>query len=448
MSKKIFRAIRGLTVAAVLITLAVLAVAAHAHLTEEQFERLRDEAQLAAQGVSMNGEAYLRRLHVEGIRVTWLSGNAEILFDSAPEEAADPLPDCEEIREALRDGRGESIRRPGPFAAARLNTALRLEDGSVLRLSLAQPTILSLLLRFALPLAALVIVLLVASRQAASRLSKRVVDPLNTLNLDDPAGSASVAYEELQPLMHRLEDQHRQIERDREELEKTSLIRQEFTANASHELKTPLHVISGYAELLETGMAPPADAAQFAAKIRQESQRMTKLVDDIIDLSRLDGGGVGMMREACDLYNICRSAVESLQQTADEAQIPLRLSGESAPMQGYPQVLYSVVYNLVINAIKYSPAGHPVDIAVRDKPDSAVLTVSDRGIGIPAEDLDRIFERFYRVDKSRSKEVGGTGLGLSIVKHAARLHRAEIHVESELQKGSVFSISFPKQPSA
>lgn len=302
------------------------------------------------------------------------------------------------------------------------------------------------LLRFALPLAGIILALLLLSRWVASRLSRRIVSPLNALNLDDPSGSATTAYRELQPLMHRLEEQHRQIERDREELEKTSLIRQEFTANASHELKTPLHVISGYAELLETGMAPPADAAQFAGKIRQESQRMTKLVDDIIDLSRLDGGGVGMMRETCDLCQICRSAVESLQQTADEAQIPLRLTGTAAPMQGYPQVLYSIVYNLVLNAIKYSPAGHPVEISVRSTPESTVLTVSDKGIGIPEEDLDRIFERFYRVDKSRSKEVGGTGLGLSIVKHAARLHHAQIHVESALQQGSVFSLTFPNSP--
>ena len=234
--------------------------------------------------------------------------------------------------------------------------------------------------------------------------------------------------------------------RPESEREKTSLIRQEFTANASHELKTPLHVISGYAELLESGMVPSEDSRRlFAGKIRTESQRMSKLVEDIIDLSRLDGGGVGMSREFTDLYRIAVNAVESLESTAARAEVTITVSGGSAVIYGVPQVLYSIIYNLCSNAINYSDRGSDVLVTVHDLDDRAELSVSDNGIGIPTEDLDRIFERFYRVDKSHSKEVGGTGLGLSIVKHAAKVHDADIQVTSELGKGSVFTIIFPKK---
>ena len=270
------------------------------------------------------------------------------------------------------------------------------------------------------------------------------MEPLNALDLDDPMSkSKNRAYVEIRPLLQRLEDQHLQIEKDKEELEKTSLIRQEFTANASHELKTPLHVISGYAELLGSGMVKNDDIPTFAAKIRSESQRMTKLVEDIIDLSLLDGGAVGVEREECDLYRIAQNAVESLETEAQDGGITVELQGEPALVLGIPNVLYSIVYNLCSNAIKYTERGGRVDVDVRSFPQTVQLCVRDTGIGIPREDLGRIFERFYRVDKSHSKEVGGTGLGLSIVKHAARIHDAKVTVESELGAGSAFTVTFP-----
>ncbi len=233
----------------------------------------------------------------------------------------------------------------------------------------------------------------------------------------------------------------------RAELERTSLMRQEFTANASHELKTPLHVISGYAELLESGMVREEDIKVFAGKIRAEAMRMTKLVEDIIALSRLDSGGVGMKRELVDLYKVAASAVEALTEAARTAEVEISLC--PAPerpvlLRGIPHALYSTVYNLCENAVKYNVPGGKVSVTVETSEDgAAVLTVSDTGIGIPQEDLQRIFERFYRVDKSHSKEVGGTGLGLSIVKHAAMTHNARIEVDSEVGRGSAFTVRFP-----
>ena len=239
--------------------------------------------------------------------------------------------------------------------------------------------------------------------------------------------------------------QQAEIRRNQEELEKTSQIRQEFTANASHELKTPLHAISGYAELLESNMVKAEDVRPFAGKIRQEAQRMTQLVEDIIGLTRLDGGAKEMEWEHVDLYQIAQNAVDSVQIAAERMPVALTLSGEKAMLYGVPRILYSIIYNLCDNAIKYNHPNGGVDVAVRNGEKSVVLTVRDTGIGIPQESQSRIFERFYRVDKSHSREIGGTGLGLSIVKHGVLIHNAKITVESELNVGTTFTVVFQKE---
>ena len=229
-----------------------------------------------------------------------------------------------------------------------------------------------------------------------------------------------------------------------ERLEKLDKSRNQFVSNASHELKTPLHVISGYAELMENGLVKEEDIRPFARKIRTESLRLTALVEDIIDLTRLDGGAAEMQRQETDLYRIAENAADSLQAEAEEAGVTLTVRGSSAMIDGIPQVLYSIVYNLCDNAIKYNRPGGSVKVTVGNYPGYAKITVSDTGIGIPESCLDRIFERFYRVDKSHSKEVGGTGLGLSIVKHGVMIHHAQIKVQSTPGKGSDFTITFPK----
>ena len=447
MRSKIFRSIWLVLVSALLVSYGLIVGLLYSHFTNEQLDQLRNETRLASQAVMLGGLDFLDGLGNTDYRITWITADGTILYDNE----ADTLImenhlEREEIRDALRTGYGESRRYSSTLFERQLYTAQRLPDGTVLRLSITQTTIWNIFLRFLLPLGLILLFEVFMSLLLASRLSKRIVGPLNELNLDSPLeNSGQEAYAEIMPLLKRLDDQHKQLAKDREELEKASLIRQEFTANASHELKTPLHVISGYAELLESGMVPSEESRRlFAGKIRTESQRMSKLVEDIIDLSQLDGGGVGMTREHTDLYRIAVNAVESLEPTAADAGVTLRVSGESAVIYGVPQVLYSIIYNLCINAIHYSDRGGSALVTVRDYPDRAELSVADNGIGIPEQDLDRIFERFYRVDKSHSKEVGGTGLGLSIVKHAAKVHDAEISVRSELGKGSVFTVKFPK----
>ena len=422
MRGKIFRSIWFVLLATLTVSFGLTAIFLYNHFTDEQLEQLRGETKLVSQAVTLNGQDYFDRLGNTDFRITWITSDGTILYDNEADSHIMPNHlEREEIREALEVGYGESSRYSSTLFERQLYTAQRLPDGTVLRLSITQATIWTLFLHFILPLALSIPVLLTISLLLASRLSERIVQPINELNLDSPLENADQeAYEEILPLLRRLDDQHKQLARDREELEKTSLIREEFTANASHELKTPLHVISGYAELLESGMV-------------------------IIDLSHLDGGGTGMTREFTDLYRIAANAAESLASAASDAGVSLIVEGESSVMYGVPQVLYSIIYNLCSNAIHYSEKGGNVLVTVRDSRDKAELTVADNGIGIPAEDLDRIFERFYRVDKSHSKEVGGTGLGLSIVKHAAMVHGAQVSVESELGNGSVFTVTFPKQ---
>lgn len=447
MSRKIFNSILLAVLSVLFISLTVITGVMYRHLTGEQLEQLRNEMNLTVQGVTLNGEEYLRDLDTVDFRVTWIVADGTILYDNAaPLEEMENHLGRQEIIDALEKGYGESERYSPTLSKKQLYVARKMPDGTVLRLSITQATVWNLFLRFLIPVVFIIAGAAALSFILAARLSKRIVEPLNRVDLDAPLENAGdKAYAEILPLLKKLDDQRKQIQMDREELEKTSLIRQEFTANASHELKTPLHVISGYAELLENGMVKNEDIPMFAGKILSEAKRMSKLTEDIIDLSSLDGGGPGMVPERTDLWRISRNAVESLESEAEEAGVTITLSGENAYVCGVPHVLYSIVYNLCDNAIKYSREGGEITVSTKNEGDHAVLSVCDNGIGIPAEDLDRIFERFYRVDKSHSKEVGGTGLGLSIVKHAARLHGASIDVKSELGHGTVFTLMFPKE---
>ena len=428
MRGKIFRSIWFALLFVLTLSFGLFMGLLYTHFTDERLDQLRNETKLVAHAVSQSGDKYFDELGETAFRITWITADGTILYDNEADTQV-----MENHRDALRSGYGESSRYSSTVFERQLYTAQRLPDGTVLRLSITQATIWNLFLRFLLPIAVIILAALILSLFLASRLSKRIVEPLNSLDLDNPLTNAGPsAYPEIMPLLKRLDDQHKQLANDREELEKTSQIRQEFTANASHELKTPLHVISGYAELLEHDMVPEEDSRKlFAGKIRTESQRMSKLVEDIIE------------RELTDLYRIAVNAAESLESTAESRGVTVKVEGGSTVLYGVPHVLYSIIYNLCSNAIHYSNSGGRVYVKVQTLPGKAVLTVRDSGIGIPEEDLDRIFERFYRVDKSHSKEVGGTGLGLSIVKHAARIHDAKIRVTSKLGVGSVFTVEFP-----
>ena len=426
MSRKIFTAIWGAALAVFAASLVFIMGVSYNYFTGVQMKQLHAETALAAQGVSLCGKDYFTGLSTGDYRVTWIDADGTVLFDTGADASRmENHLEREEIRQALQNGTGEARRYSPTLADRQLYAAQRLPDGTVLRLSVVQLALWSLVLGFAQPICLVALLALGLSFLLASRLTKKIVAPINAIDPDNP-------------MQYYEKDEYREIER-------ASLIRQEFTANVSHELKTPLHAISGYAELLESGLARPEDVRPFAGKIRTESGRMTKLVEDIIDLTRLDAGGEDYVFESCDLLRIAENAVDSLETEASGADVTLSLKGVSAPMQGVPQLLHSIVYNLCDNAIKYNRPGGRVDITVTPEDGAVVLTVSDTGVGIPKDSQSRIFERFYRVDKSRSKAVGGTGLGLSIVKHAALIQKADVRVESEPGEGSAFTVTFPEK---
>ncbi len=444
MSRKIFTAIWGAALAVFLASLVFIMGVSYNYFTGVQMKQLHAETALAAQGVTLSGTDYLDGLSGD-CRITWVAADGTVLFDNeADASRMENHLEREEIRQALETGTGEARRYSPTLADRQLYAAQRLPDGSVLRLSAVQLALWSLVLGFAQPICLVALLALALSFFLASRLTKKIVAPINAIDPDNPMQYYERdEYREVEPLLRRIAAQQSQLRRDRAEIERASLIRQEFTANVSHELKTPLHAISGYAELLESGLAKPEDVKPFAGKIRSESCRMTKLVEDIIDLTRLDAGGADYVFEPCDLLRIAENAVDSLQSEAAGQSITLSLRGESAPMSGVPRLLHSIVYNLCDNAIKYNRPGGRVDVNVAPEGEKVVLWVSDTGVGIPKDSIDRIFERFYRVDKSRSKAVGGTGLGLSIVKHAALIEKADVRVESEPGEGSAFTVTFP-----
>lgn len=446
MSRRIFTAVWGTALAVFLASLVFIMGVSYNYFTGVQMKQLRAETALAAQGVTLSGRDYLDDLTAD-CRITWIAADGTVLFDTAADAAhMENHLAREEIREALATGMGEARRYSPTLADRQLYAAQRLPDGSVLRLSTVQLALWSLLLGFSQPICLVALLALALSLLLASHLAKRIVAPINAIDPDDPMQYYERdGYREIEPLLRRIAAQQAQLRRDRAEIERASLLRQEFTANVSHELKTPLHAISGYAELLESDLARPEDAKPFAGKIRAEANRLARLVEDIIDLTRLDTGGQEFVFEPCDLLRIAENAVDSLRGEAAGQAVSLALHGESAPMSGVPQLLHSIVYNLCDNAIRYNRPGGRVEVTVAPAGETVVLCVADTGIGIPKDSLERIFERFYRVDKSRSRSLGGTGLGLSIVKHAALIEKADVRVESEPGAGTVFTVTFPKE---
>lgn len=446
MKKSIFRYVLAASVSITVVSFLLMIFVAYGYLSDILRDHLREELDLAARGVEMCGGEYLEGFADKSLRFTWVDAGGTVIFDSeaGAQEMENHL-SREEISEALESGSGESVRYSDTLSELRVYSALRLSDGTVLRISGSQKTLTYLMLGFLLPMLLIIAFAFLMSFLLASRIAKRLVRPINDIDPDKPTKYIGKReYSEIEPLLKRMDAQRLQIKADSAELKKTSLIRQEFTANVSHELKTPLHAIAGYAELIESGLASEEDIRPFAGKIRAEAGRMTKLVSDIIELSKLDSGAAGTQREHVDLYRIAENAVDSLEYTASEAGITIKLSGASAVIEGIPRVLYSIIYNLCDNAVKYNKFGGSVSVNVADLGESAVVSVRDTGIGIPKADIDRIFERFYRVDKSHSGEVGGTGLGLSIVKHGALIHKASVNVESIEGIGSEFTVTFPK----
>ena len=549
MTNKIFRstliAAAFVFIATILLVMGVI----YDHFSNVQKEQLAEEAELITIGVNNGGEEYLNELEADGYRVTWISEDGTVKYDSkADTDKMTNHSTREEVKEALQKGSGESSRYSNTMLEREIYAANKLKDGTVIRLAATQLTIGGLLLGILSQLIVVTFLTLILSFFLAYRLSRRIIKPLNEMNLDN---RETVPYEELKPLIDRITAQEELIREqtvsliqkeneftaaienmkeglilidskemlvtvnnsagsilgipdyykgmslkeccsdpeieelirktkrgnysekiisvgnvqyefhaspvkngdivsaiviiiiDITEKEKAELIRKEFTANVTHELKTPLQTISGSAELLAKGVVKPEDVQSFSDRIYLESKRLIALVEDIISLSKLEESELEYEKERVDLYESAKTAIDNIRPAAERKSIEIRLNGEQGFVYGVPQLIDSIMFNLLDNAIKYSREDGEVTVAVYREQDKAVFSVADNGIGIAEDEKERVFERFYRVDKSRSKEAGGTGLGLSIVKHAAMINNADIELASMLGKGTIVKVLFP-----
>lgn len=374
----------------------------------------------------------------EGTRVTLISPSGAVLYESeADKDQMDNHLFRPEIEKALRSGSGESLRQSETLGFSTYYYARRLPDGAILRLSMHVRNMYSIFLRALLPVLTVGILVLLLSVGLSTHLTRQLVRPIEEMAISlDTAQENGVPYEELVPFVTILREQQ-------QKKEEVAQMRQEFTANVSHELKTPLTSISGYAEMIEAGIAQPQDIPVFAGKIRSEAGRMLNLIADIIKLSELDEREQKPDRHRVDLYELLEETRSRLSLQAEKAQITVTVEGRPAPVYGQRKLLEELVFNLCDNAIRYNRPGGFVTMRSHFQDGQAILVVSDTGIGIAKNEQERIFERFYRVDKSRSKETGGTGLGLAIVKHVALQHSAVVTVDSEPGVGTRITVAFP-----
>ena len=549
MKKKIFKSTCLVGIITLVCSLLLIMNVLYEYFTSVQLRQLQLDTTFASTAVERDGLDYLDNLDKTECRITWISKDGKVLFDN--EVDAGKLEnhlEREEVKQAIEKGEGTSIRYSDTMLYKSLYSARLLNDGSIIRTSLSQSSIWAIAISMIQPLLIVILIMIILSFYLAYRISNRVVEPLNEIDLDHP--ETFETYEELEPLMNRLTYQQKQIHNKEEELkqkrnefitatenlneglvllnkdgvilsindfackllnissyavgkdlllfnnsievqellnkasagnktemvvpikdndyefyaspivskekvngialliidisekEKAEQMRKEFTANVSHELKTPLQNISGCAELLSNGLVKEEDITKFSNQIYSESKRLMTLIDDIIKLSFLDeDNNDSVDYKDVDVYKLCESVNNDLALVAKNCNVNLSLKGDHFITNSSSRLLYMVIYNLVDNAIKYNRPGGYVDVSVSNE---GIIKVKDNGIGIPEESIDRIFERFYRVDKSHSKEVGGTGLGLSIVKHAVMTLGGEITVKSKLGEGSEFTIVLPK----
>ena len=440
MRKKINSYFIFLAVIAILVTITLSTIVDYALLKKEVMDDLASYAQAMKDiGVLDDLDALKNTGQTERLRITLVARDGRVLFDnSADITKMDNHEKREEIEQARKRGYGQAIRRSNTMEKNTYYYTILLDDGSVLRVSKEARSISSVFLS-AMPITALIVVVLILlSVLLAYILTKSIVDPIEKMAQNIDKENAVCAYKELRPFQNMITENHRNIV-------KVADMRQEFTANISHELKTPLTSISGYAELIENGMATEADTTRFAHEIHHNANRLLTLINDIIRLSELDVATDEMiLYENLDLYRAAEKCVEMLQVNATKRHVSLQLQGIACQVTANREMLDELVYNLCDNAIRYNNPDGRVDVRVYPGlAGGAVLEVKDTGIGIPKEHQERIFERFYRVDKSRSKETGGTGLGLAIVKHIVVQNHAKLELESEQGKGTCIKVLFP-----
>lgn len=549
MTKKIFKNIFLGCISVLIATIIIIVGVMYNYYGNEMMNELNLELSSISSGVEIGGFRFLNSLEKnERDRITWIDSNGTVRYDS--DATADKMEnhlDREEIREALETGKGEAIRMSNTLSEKTMYCAKLLSDGSVIRVSTNQYTVWTLLFNMFQPLAIVIIIALVLSYAIAFFASKKIVMPINELDLENVA--AVTTYEEIEPLVHRISHQNRVIKKQIKELKRTQaefntitgnmkeglvvvdtqgkilshnksavkllnaenlqdeflnnldidkqfsddiklaldgihtnevitfgdrflsiycnpvevdgkvkgavavlldvtekhqreMLRREFSANVSHELKTPLTAILASAEIIAMPATKQETSAHFAGNIIKEANRLITLVNDIIKLSKLDDKSVVPELEDVDLYELAKDVESTLLPIADSCKVRLELYGERTMLKGMPTVLSEIIYNLADNAIKYNKENGKVTITVAPVNGKATLIVEDNGIGIGKDDQSRVFERFYRVDKSHSKEVGGTGLGLSIVKHGVEHHNGKITLESEQGKGTKITVVF------
>ena len=544
MTNKIFRSTVFVVVLVLLCSLGIVVGVLYNHFTGVQVQQLKDELSLAVTGTEQYGNAFLENVEADRFRVTWIDTDGTVLFDTHVDQTTmENHADREEIREAFETGSGSAVRNSSTLTEQTFYEAQRLWDGTILRISAKQASAWALMMDLLWPIVLIALLAIGLSALLARRMARKIVEPLNKLDLEHPLSNDT--YEELSPLLRRINQQHLQIHSqmrklqhktdefiqitshmqeglvvldkethirsinsaamqifgvgvscvgssfflvNRSQIQRNALndaldrghgsavlelngrayrfdmssirsdgnllgavilavdvtesqnaeqMRREFSANVSHELKTPLQGIIGSAELLESGMVRAEDTPRFVGHIRKEAARLVSLIEDIIRLSQLDEG-VELPAEQVDMLQLCQDVKEILSPSAADKQVTVHITGSGFDVMGVRRMLHEIVYNLCDNAIKYNVPGGSVIIHVENNR----LVVKDTGIGIPAIHKDRIFERFYRVDKSHSKASGGTGLGLSIVKHAAAYHKAEISLDSTPGKGTTIAIQF------
>ena len=553
MTNRIFRSIFTVALVVMLCVSALIMAVMYNFSSEEKQNELRREAAYIASGIEMQGIGYLEQVGpLDDTRMTWIAADGAVLYDSVAEEnEMENHADRKEVQEAFRDGSGEEERNSATLSEKTWYYALRLQDGSVVRLSLESKGIFALFLQAVYPLIVLLFLMSGFSALIALQTAKKITKPINHIDLEHPENA--VVYDELSPLLRRLSVQNREIHRQMAELkrrkeefdtitsnmqegllvldaegnvlsynegiirlmglsevtegqnvfqlnrsetfrygveaaligehreEKLELngrvcelfanpvfrdgenagvilvlfdateregrerLRREFTANVSHELKTPLTSISGFAEIMKSGMVRPEDMGNFAGKIYDEAQRLIALIQDIIKLSKLDEKESFLEKEWVELDAIVMEVKERLQPTAEKKNVRLTAHVESLGILGVKPVMMEMVYNLCDNAIRYNHPDGEVQMSLKEDNGNAILEVADTGIGIAKEEQERIFERFYRVDTSRSAENGGTGLGLSIVKHGAALHNGKVTLKSILGEGTTMTVILPLQ---
>lgn len=444
MKQRILNHVGCMVVLSMVLTFIAASFVMYGKYNEYMKQDVRNEAEYIRYAVEHTGETYLNQDtgDLTTSRITLAKPDGTILFDS--EKNADDLEnhkDRPEIREAVKDGTGEGVRFSQTLAKQTFYYAVRLENGNILRIAKTTDSVLSTMLSSFTLLGLLLIGILALAFFLVEKQTRKLMAPINELDLEKPLDN--VVYEEMRPLLVRVDEQNKQIAKQVEELKQAELVRREFSANVSHELKTPLMSISGYAEIMKNGMVQTEDMPEFAGRIYDEASRLTSLVQDIIEISKLDESK-NMPFEEVDIYEMTQEICNTLVLPARRKRVTVLMEGRSITVQGVRHVLYEMLYNLVDNAIKYNKEGGYVKILLARDREGIRWSVEDNGIGIAKEEQERIFERFYRVDKSHSRKTGGTGLGLSIVKHGAALHHAKISLNSEPGQGTRILLRFEK----